>query len=60
MLLTVLVDEHANGDAAHVEAVQKVLDVLVSESVLREGLFVLNDTLGHGHHYIVVPVSDGN
>lgn len=60
VLLTVLVDEHANRDTARVEAVQKVLDVLVSDPILREGLFVLDDTLGHGRHYIIVPVSDGN
>ncbi len=60
MLLTVLVDEHANRDAAHVEAVQKVLDILVGYWVVGESLFVFYDTLGHSRHYIVVPVSDGN
>lgn len=55
-----LVDEHADRDAAHVEAVQKVLDILVGYWVLGEGLFVFDDTLGHSRHDIVVPVSDGN
>lgn len=60
MLLTVLVDEHANRDAAQVEAVQKVLDILVGHWVVGESLFVFYDTLGHSRHDIVVPVSDGN
>lgn len=57
--LTVLVDEHPDGDAAHVEAIQEVLDILVGYRVLGEGLFVLNDALGHGGHDVVVSVSDG-
>lgn len=60
MLLTVLVDEHADRDAAHVEAVQKVLNILVGYWIVGEDLFVFNDTLGHSWHYIVVPVSDGD
>lgn len=55
-----LVDEHADRDAAHVEAVQEVLDVLVGYLVLREGLFVFDDALGHSRHHVVVPVSDGH
>lgn len=55
-----LVDEHPDRDAAHVEAVQEVLDILVGYRVLAEGLFVLNDALGHGWHDIVVSVSDGH
>ena len=57
--LTVLVDEHAYGDAAHVEAVQEVLDVLAGDRVLSEGVFVLDDALGHGWHHVVVSVPDG-
>lgn len=60
MLLTVLVDEHPDWDAAQVEAIQKVLDVLVGGHILGEGLFVFYDTLGHGGHHIIVSVSDGN
>lgn len=55
-----LVDEHADGDAAHVEPVQKVLDILVGHWVLAEGLFVFYDALRHSRHDIVVPVSDGD
>lgn len=55
-----LVDEHADGNATGVEAVQEVLDVLVGDRVLREGLFVLYDALGHGRNHVVVPVPDGD
>lgn len=55
-----LVDEHANGDATSVEAVQEVLDVLVGDRVLRKGLLVLYDALGHRWNHVVVPISDGN
>lgn len=57
-ILTVLVHEHAYGDAAHVEAVQEVLDVLVGDGVHAEGLLVLQHALGHGGHHVVVPVTD--
>lgn len=53
-----LVHEHACGDAAHVEAVQEVLDVLVGDGVHTESLLVLQHTLSHGRHHVVVPVSD--
>lgn len=55
-----LVDEHADGNATGVEAVQEVLDVLVGDRVLRKGLFVLYDALGHRRNHVVVPVPDGN
>lgn len=59
-LLTVLVDEHADGDAAGVEAVQEVLDVVVCYRViLAIGIFVLNHSLSHGGDHLIVPVSDG-
>lgn len=58
--LTVLVDEHADGDAAGVEAVQEVLDVVVGDGVLLAvGLFVLDDPLSHGGNHLVVSVPDG-
>lgn len=57
-ILTVLVHEHACGDAAHVEAVQEVLDVLVGDGVHAERLLELQHTLGHGGYHVVVPVSD--
>lgn len=53
-----LVHEHADGDAAHVEAVQEVLDVLVGDGVHAEGLLVLQDALSHGGHHVVVAVPD--
>lgn len=53
-----LVDEHAYGNAAHVEAVQEVLDVLVGDGVHAEGLLVLHHALRHGGHHVVVPVAD--
>lgn len=55
-----LVDEHADGDAAGVKAVQEVLDVVVGHSVLlAEGIFVLNHALSHGGDHLVVAVPDG-
>lgn len=53
-----LVDEHSDGDSAHVETVQKVLDVLVCYWILRKSLFVLDDALSHGRHHVVVSVPD--
>lgn len=55
-----LVDQHADRDAAHVEAVEEVLDVLAGDGVLTERVFVFNDPLSHGGHNIVVSVSDGH
>lgn len=57
--LTVLVDEHADRDTTHVESVQEVLDVLASDRVLAEGVFVLDDALRHSGHHIIVPVPNG-
>lgn len=51
-----LIDEHSDGDAAHVEAVQEVLDVLASDGVLAKGLLVLDDTLCHSGYHVIVPV----
>lgn len=53
-----LVHEHACGDAAHVEAVQEVLDVLVRDGVHAKSILVLQDTLSHGGYHVVVPVPD--
>lgn len=55
-----LVDEHADGDAAEVEAVQEVLDVLVGDRVITVGVLVLQHSLCHGRYYIIVPVPDGD
>lgn len=56
--LTVLVDEHAEGDAVGVEAVQEVLHVAADEGVEAELLLVLDDPLGHGGNHVIVSVTD--
>ena len=53
-----LVHEHACGDAAHVETVQEVLNILVGDRVHAEGLLILHHALSHGGHHVVVPVPD--
>ena len=55
-----LVDEHTNRDAAHIEAVQKVLNVLAGDGVRTKRIFVFNDPLSHGGHHVIVPVPDGH
>lgn len=55
-----LVDEHADGDPAEVEAVQEVLNVLVGHRVIAIGVLVLQHSLCHGGHYVIVPVPDGD
>lgn len=57
-ILTVLVHEHAYGDAAHVEAVQEVLDVLVGDGVHAKRVLVLHHSLRHSGHHVVVPITD--
>ena len=57
-LLTVLVDEHAEGDAIGVEAVQEVLDAAADERVEAKLLLVLNDPLGHGRDHVVMAITD--
>lgn len=55
-----LIDEHADGDAAGVEAVQEVLDVVVSDGILlAKGILVLNDSLSHCGDHLVVAVPNG-
>lgn len=53
-----LVDEHAEGDAACEEAVQEVLHIAADEGVEAELLLVLNDPLGQGGDHVVVTVTD--
>lgn len=55
-----LVDEHADGDTAEVETVQEVLDVLVGHGVIAIGVLVLEHTLRHGGHHIIVAVPNGD
>lgn len=60
MCVCVLIDEHSDGDAAEVEAVQEVLDVLVGDRVIAIGVLVLQHSLRHGGHHVIVPVPDGD
>lgn len=55
-----LVDEHAEGDAVGVEAVQEILNVGAGKRVEAELLLVLDHTLGHGGNHVIVPVPDLN
>lgn len=55
-----LVDEHAERDAVGVKAVEKILDVAADEGVKAKLLLVLDDTLSHGGHDVIVAVSDVN
>lgn len=55
-----LVDEHAEGDAVGVEAVEEVLHVAADGGVKAELLLVLDDSLGHGGNHVVVTVTDLN
>lgn len=58
--LTVLVDEHAEGDTVGVEAVEEVLNVAADKGVKAKLLLVLDDSLSHGGNHIVVTVADLN
>ena len=53
-----LVQQHPDGDPAHVEAVQEVLDVLADDGVCTVRLLILHQPLGHGGHHVVVSVQD--
>lgn len=52
-----LVDEHADGYARHVEAVQEVLDAVVHLLVHGVGLLQLHHALRHRLHHVRVPVA---
>lgn len=60
--LTVLIDEHPDGNARHVKAVEKVLDrrlhPRLDEIVLR--LLQLEDAVGHRLYHVSVPIADVN
>lgn len=53
-----LVDEHPDGDSAHVEAVQEVLDAVLCSDIRLVGLLQLDYTLRHSLHYVRVTVPD--
>jgi len=57
-LLTVLVEQHPDGDPAHVETIQKILNILADDGVCAVGLLVLHHSLSHGGNDIIVPISD--
>lgn len=58
--LTVLIDQHADGDSAKVEAIQEVLDILVGDRVVPVSFLVFDHTLRHGRDHIIVAVPDGD
>lgn len=53
-----LVDEHSEGDAVGVEAVEEILDVAADGGVKAELLPVLHHPLCHGGNNVVVPVAN--
>lgn len=55
-----LVDEHAEGDAVGVEAVEEILDVAADKGVEAELLLVFYDPLSHGGNHVIVAVTDLN
>lgn len=55
---TMLVDEHAEGDATGVKAIQEILHVAADVRVKTKLLFVLDHSLGHGGNHIIVSVPD--
>lgn len=55
-----LVDEHTNGNAVHVEAVKEVLNVGLCVGIDGVGFLQFHHSLGHCHHYIRVSVSNLN
>ena len=55
---TVLVQQHPDGYPAHVEAIQKILNVLADDRVGAVRLLVLHDPLSHGGNDIVVAIPD--
>ncbi len=57
LVLTVLVDQHPNGDAAHVEAVQEVLNRVLRDRVHGPALLQLDHALGHRLDDARMPVS---
>ena len=54
----VLVDEHADADAVHVEAVEEILYVVLGGAVDSRAVLQLDDALGHSLDDVAVPVAD--
>lgn len=57
-LLTVLVEQHPDGDPAHVETIKKILNILADDWVCAVRLLVLHNSLSHGGNDIIVSISD--
>lgn len=55
-----LVDEHSEGNAVGVKAVEEVLNVAADEGVKAKPLLIFYDPLSHGGNHIVVSVPDLN
>lgn len=53
-----LVEQHPDGYPAHVETIQKILDVLADHRVCAVRLLVLHHPLSHGGNDIIVAISD--
>lgn len=57
-MLTVLVEQHTDGDPAHVEPVQEVLYVLANHRVGTVRLLVLHQPLSHCRDDVIVTITD--
>lgn len=55
--LTVLINQHANGNTGHEKSVQKILDAVLCLIVHVVGFFQFQNALGHRLDDIAVPVS---
>lgn len=53
-----LINEHSNWDAIHVEPIKEVLYVSLSVGIDGMGILQLHHTLSHRHDNICVPVPD--
>lgn len=53
-----LVEQHPDGYPAHVETIQKILNVLADDWIGAITLFVLPKSLRHGGNNIIVSISD--
>lgn len=56
--LTVLVDQHTDGNSGHEEPVQKVLNVVLRLSIDVVRFLELQHPLRHSFHDVLVPVPD--
>lgn len=54
--VTVLVDEHADANARHIETIEEVVDPVLHRLVDLVRFAHLDDTFGHGRNDVGVPV----